>query len=126
MEKIYVESVYAKRVYAIRGAIDVKENTETAILQATEAVLRDIVNKNGLEEEDIISAIFTVTPDLTAAFPAAAARKLGWTNTALICAKEIPVPGAMKKVVRVLIHAYMENKPVHIYLGRTWELRPDL
>ncbi|MDN5344024.1 MAG: chorismate mutase [Clostridia bacterium] len=115
-----------KKVRGLRGAIDVAENTAAAILAATEDLLREIVTRNKLGVEDIISAIFTVTPDLNAAFPAAAARRLGWKEAALMCATEIPVPDSLAMIVRVLIHAYSDHEPVHVYLGRAGELRPDL
>lgn len=113
-------------VRGLRGAVDVAENTADAILTATEELLREIVTRNRLAVEDIISAIFTVTPDLDAAFPAEAARRLGWKEAALMCATEILVPGSLPRVVRVLIHAYSDRPPVHVYLGRAAELRPDL
>ncbi len=115
-----------KKVRGLRGAVDVEENTAPAIIAATERLLREIVIRNELETGDIISAIFTVTPDLDAAFPAAAARRLGWLDVALMCAREIPVPGSQRGIVRVLIHAYSDHQPVHVYLGRASQLRPDL
>lgn len=118
--------IMAKKVYGLRGATCVPENTADAILAATENLLQEISVKNGLAAQDVISAFFTVTPDLNAAFPAAAARKFGWQQAALMCATEIPVPGSMESIVRVLIHAYLEKAPVHIYLGRATRLRPDL
>ncbi|WP_258359045.1 chorismate mutase [Moorella sulfitireducens (nom. illeg.)] len=114
------------RVWGIRGAVDVPVNTATAILAATEGLLREIQTRNRLVVKDIISAFFTVTPDLNAAFPAEAARRLGWQEAALLCATEIPVPGSLPGVVRVLIHAYSDREPVHVYLGRAVQLRPDL
>ncbi|KYH33030.1 chorismate mutase [Neomoorella mulderi] len=114
------------KVRGLRGAVDVPENTAAAILTATEGLLREILARNRLAVEDIISAIFTVTPDLNAAFPAEAARRLGWQEVALMCATEIPVPGSLPGVVRVLIHAYSDREPVHVYLGRAAQLRPDL
>ncbi|MBE3571370.1 MAG: chorismate mutase [Moorella humiferrea] len=114
------------KVRGFRGAVDVKENKAAAILEATERLLRELQNRNRLAVEDIISAIFTVTPDLNAAFPAEAARRLGWHSTALMCATEIPVPGSLPGIIRVLIHAYSDREPVHVYLGRASELRPDL
>ncbi|WP_338817801.1 Chorismate mutase AroH [Moorella thermoacetica] len=115
-----------KKVRGLRGAVDVEENTAPAIIAATEQLLREIVIRNDLETGDIISAIFTVTPDLDAAFPAEAARRLGWLDVALMCAREIPVPGSQPGIVRVLIHAYSDHQPVHVYLGRASQLRPDL
>ncbi|QGP93722.1 Chorismate mutase AroH [Neomoorella glycerini] len=114
------------KVRGLRGAVEVPENTASAILTATEGLLREIMVRNRLAVEDIISAIFTVTPDLNAAFPAEAARRLGWQEAALLCATEIPVPGSLAGIVRVLIHAYSDREPVHVYLGRAAQLRPDL
>ncbi|MDK2820223.1 MAG: chorismate mutase [Clostridia bacterium] len=114
---------YEGKVQGIRGAIDVKENTAEAILTATDYLLREIIAKNGLKEDNVISAFFTLTQDLNAAFPAEAARKLGWRETALMCAAEIPVLGSLPKIIRVLIHAYCEKKPVHVYLGKATQLR---
>jgi len=115
-----------KRLWGIRGAIQVPHNSQKAILEATERLLKEIIERNGLQREDVVSAFFTLTPDLNAAFPAEAARKLGWEEVALLCASEIQVPGSLPKVVRVLIHAYLEHKPVHVYLGQAAQLRPDL
>ncbi len=115
-----------KKVRGLRGAVDVPENTAAAILTATEGLLREVIKRNQLEAENIVSAIFTVTPDLNAAFPAAAARHLGWQAAALMCAVEIPVPGSPAGIVRVLIHVYSDREPVHVYLGRAVALRPDL
>jgi len=115
-----------KKVRGLRGAIDVPENSATDIITATERLLREITAKNRLAVQDIISAIFTVTPDLNAAFPATAARNLGWQQTALMCAVEIPVPESLPGIVRVLIHAYTAAEPVHVYIGRAAQLRPDL
>jgi len=115
-----------KRLWGIRGAIQVSHNSQKAILEATERLLKEIIERNGLQREDVVSAFFTMTPDLNAAFPAEAARKLGWEEVALLCASEIQVPGSLPKVVRVLIHAYLEHKPVHVYLDQAAQLRPDL
>lgn len=115
-----------KKVRGLRGAVDVPENTAPAIIAATEGLLLEIVARNKLVLEDIISAFFTVTPDLNAAFPAEAARRLGWVDIALMCATEITVPGSQPGIVRVLIHAYSDREPIHIYLGRAAQLRPDL
>jgi tRNA (cmo5U34)-methyltransferase len=90
--------------HAIRGAVIVHENTPEAIHGATRELLMAIMERNSLEPANIVSAFFTVTSDLNAAFPAKAARQLGWHNVALICAQEIPVPGAMESCMRVLLH----------------------
>jgi chorismate mutase len=116
-------------VRAIRGAITVNENTREDILKATRELLNEIILKNELEQDDIISAIFTLTNDLNAVFPAVAARELGWTDISLMCTNEICVPGSLEKCVRVLIHFNTEksNKDInHVYLKGAEKLRPDL
>jgi chorismate mutase len=110
---------------AIRGAATTAGNTPADISTATQAMLQEIMAANYLSPQQIISAIFTLTPDLNAAFPAAAARALGWTDVPMMCAQEIPVPGALAKVVRVLIHADTDQPAHHIYLGGARALRPD-
>src|SRR3954463_382162 len=116
------------RVVALRGANTVTENTAEAILAATDLLMREILSRNELGADDLVSCIFTLTPDLDAEFPAVAARKLGLSNVPLLCAREIPVPGALPKVIRVLIHAYKPNgqPPEHVYLHDARKLRLDL
>ena len=113
----------------IRGAITVQENTSEAIKEATKELLQKIVEENLLVLEDIVSAIFTVTPDLNADFPASSAREIGWDRVPLLCATEIPVPGAMERCIRVLIHvntALGQEEIKHIYLREAVRLRRDL
>lgn len=113
----------------IRGAVDVPRNTREAILERTQELLRAAVAANGVRPDDIAAAFFTMTPDLDADFPAHAARRLGWTQVPLMCATEIAVPGAMKRVVRVLLLVNSNAPPSrirHPYLGATPCLRPDL
>jgi|SRR5512135_2126007 chorismate mutase len=88
----------------IRGATTVENNTKEEILAATTELLQIIIERNNLHVEDIVSALFSVTHDLDAAFPARAARLLGWTDVALMCTREIPVPGSLGKCIRVLVH----------------------
>ncbi len=88
----------------IRGATTVDNNTKEEILAATTELLQIIIERNNLHVEDIVSALFSVTHDLDAAFPARAARLLGWTDVALMCTREIPVPGSLGKCIRVLVH----------------------
>src|ERR1700730_13083518 len=88
----------------IRGATTVEHNDREEILAGTTELLELIVQKNGLQTEDIASAIFTLTDDLNAEFPAVAARSMGWTEVALMCAREIPVPDSLSKCIRVLLH----------------------
>ena len=114
------------RVVALRGANEVTENTAEAILSATDKLMREILSRNALGADDLVSCIFTLTPDLDAQFPAAAARAMGLSSVPLLCAREIPVPGALPNVIRVLIHAYMGQPPEHIYLRDAAKLRLDL
>jgi chorismate mutase len=114
---------------AIRGAITVERDEPALIYDATRALLTEIVARNGISTADIISVIFTVTPDLTSAFPALAARSLGWLDVPLLCTMEIPVPGALGRCIRVLLHvesARARAEIRHVYLGDAVVLRPDL
>jgi len=106
----------------------VEKNTAEAILAATRELLELIVEANDLKVKDVASAIFTTTPDLTAAFPAKAAREMGWRDVALLDAQEIPVPGSLERCVRVLIHWNTEKSAAeirHVYLRGARTLRPD-
>jgi chorismate mutase len=114
------------RLVALRGANTVTENTAEAILDATDALMREMLARNELGAEDLVSCIFTLTPDLDAEFPAVAAREMGLSTVPLLCAREIPVPGALPQVIRVLIHAYMAKPAEHVYLGEAAKLRLDL
>ncbi|MYC28940.1 MAG: chorismate mutase [Chloroflexi bacterium] len=110
----------------LRGATRADENTAEDIYGATRELLQDLIEANGIVERDVAMVYFTVTPDLNAAFPAAAARQLGWNNTALMCATEIPVPGSLPGCVRVLmlINTEKESGDLHnIYLKGTDVLR---
>lgn len=116
-------------VRALRGAITVEANDSDQIIEETGVLLKKIVEENKLDAEDIISIIFTVTEDLNAAFPAVAARQLGWTSTALMCTREIDVPGSLKKCIRVLMHINSEKSKdelKHIFLKEARSLRPDI
>lgn len=110
---------------AIRGAASVTENSPQAILAATREMLVEIMRRNQLTTDRVVSALFTLTPDLNAAFPAAAARELGWQEVPLLCAQEIAVPGALPRIVRVLLHVITDQAVVHVYLGEAARLRPD-
>ena len=116
------------RLVALRGANTVTENTAEAILSATDALMREILARNGLGADDLVSCIFTLTPDLDAQFPAVAAREMGLSSVPLLCAREIPVRGALPQVIRVLIHGYKPDgtPPEHVYLGDAAKLRLDL
>jgi chorismate mutase len=116
------------RLFALRGATDVAADERQAILDATAMLLREILERNALGPEDVVSAVFTVTGDLTAEFPAVAARQNGFSAVPLLCAREIEVAGAMPRVVRVLMHYHApeEHRPQHVYLGEARRLRLDL
>jgi len=115
-------------VRGIRGAITVAANTERAILDATRGLLTGMVRSNDVETDEIAAVVFTTTPDLNAAFPAEAARQLGWQNVALMSGVEMNVPGALARCIRVLLHFYTA-KPArelkHMYLRAAANLRPD-
>jgi chorismate mutase len=116
------------RLFALRGANSVERNDAQDILDATTELMREIMQRNGLEPEKVVSCIFTATNDLNAEFPAVAARGLGFEGVPLLCAREIAVPRSLQHVIRVLIHYYAEDdhKPQHIYLGEASVLRTDL
>ena len=115
-------------VRAVRGAITVPCDDAHAIHDAVGELLRAICDANALATDDVVSAMFTVTPDLTAAFPAEAARACGWHNVPLLCATEIAVPGALPRCVRILLHVsrWWSAPPRHLYLRDAARLRPDL
>jgi chorismate mutase len=113
---------------ALRGAITVEANEPDAILSATEELVRAVMERNALDPERMVSCIFTCTSDLDAEFPAVAARNLGLSSVPLLCAREIDVPGALPKVIRLLLHCYTdpETEPKHVYLREAESLRRDL
>ena len=116
-------------VRAIRGAVQVNANERDAILEGTAELVGAVMSRNDLTTDDVISVLFTVTPDLTAEFPALAARKIGFHDVPLICASEIPVPGAMPRVVRLLAHvetARPRSEIQHVYLRGAAALRLDI
>ena len=117
-----------ERLHALRGAISVPEDDAPQILEATTELMNEIMARNEMAPEQVVSCIFTVTDDLTAEFPAVAARALGFERVPLLCAREIPVPGSLPRVIRVLIHYYAaeEHKPAHVYLREAAGLRADL
>jgi len=117
------------KVRGIRGAITVARDERGAVLDATERLLREIVRRNGFASADVASALFTVTPDLVSEFPAAAARRMGWTLVPLLNFTEIGVPGRLERCIRVLVHVNTvrtQNEMVHVYLREAVALRPDL
>jgi chorismate mutase len=116
------------RLHGIRGATTVTTNDAGEILAATDELLRALIQANELAPDDIVSAFFTVTKDLDAAFPARAAEDFGWNIVALLHATEIPVPGSLPKCIRLLIHAYSSRNRAeikHCYLRGATVLRPD-
>ncbi len=116
-------------VRALRGAIQISGNERQAILDGTSTLVQALLERNNLRSEDIISIVFTATPDLTAEFPAYAARQLGLTDVPLLCAVEIDVPQAMPRVLRLLAHVSTDlTRPDlrHVYLGGAAALRTDL
>jgi len=118
-----------RRLHAIRGAITVARDDAADLLGATRELLSAIIERNSLVAEDVVSAIFTLTPDLASEFPALAARELGWRDAALLCTMEIPVPGSLARTIRVLVHVEFETPRAsveHVYLRDAIVLRPDL
>ena len=116
------------RLIAFRGANTVAANEPEPILDATEELMHELMTRNGLAAEDLVSCIFTLTEDLDAEFPAVAARRMGLSKVPLLCSREIPVPGSLPQVIRVLIHAYAPDSadPQHVYLGDARALRLDI
>jgi len=116
------------RLWAVRGATKVASNEAGEIVAATEELLRELMSRNELESSHMVSCVFTSTDDLDAEFPAVAARRIGLDDVPLLCSREIPVPGSMQGVIRVLLHYYAApgHSPVHTYLGEAQGLRSDL
>jgi chorismate mutase len=116
------------RLHALRGATTVHANDAEAILDATDTLMRAVLERNALSAEDLVSCVFTLTDDLDAEFPAVAARRIGLSAVPLLCAREIPVPGSLPRVIRVLIHCYLAEgrEPEHVYLNEAARLRLDL
>lgn len=118
-----------QRVRAIRGAIVVENDTPEQIMEKTSELLLEMVSVNRIAQNDIIQIMFTATQDLTSAFPAAAARKLGWVDTPLITAVEMNVSNSLSRCIRVLMTVYTtlpKDEVVHVYVGQARSLRPDL
>jgi chorismate mutase len=116
------------RLWAVRGATKVGRNDPGLIVSATEELMHELISRNELTPERMVSCIFTSTHDLNAEFPAVAARNLGLDMVPLLCAREIDVPGAMPAVIRTLVHYYApaDHTPAHAYLGEAQDLRSDL
>jgi chorismate mutase len=116
------------KLRALRGATTVDENEPEAILSATEELVREVMERNELQPEQMVSCIFTCTNDLDAEFPAVAARNLGLSSVPLLCAREIDVPGSLPRVIRLLLHCYADpdTDARHVYLREAESLRRDL
>jgi chorismate mutase len=116
-------------VRGVRGATTVGKNDREEILERTGELLRALVERNGIVPADIASAVFSVTGDIDAEFPAVAARRMGWIYTPLMCTREIPVPGSLPLCIRVLLHVNTDRPQediIHLYLREARKLRPDL
>jgi chorismate mutase len=116
-------------VRAIRGATQVEADDRERILEATRELVTEVMERNGLSTDDVISVVFTATPDLTAEFPALAARKLGFDDVPLLCATEIDVPHALPRVIRLLAHIETDrprSELQHVYLRGAVRLRLDI
>lgn len=116
------------RLRAVRGATTVPADTPHEIALAVTELLDALRRDNNFEMDELVSAIFTVTPDLTSAFPAESARKAGWEDVPLLCSAEIAVPGSLPRCLRVLLHVerHWDVAPAHVYLRDAVALRPDL
>jgi len=118
-----------QRLRALRGATTATADEGRAIVDATERLLAEMIGRNGIATEDLVSMIFTTTSDLSAEFPAAAARALGLSSVPLLCAREIDVPGSVPRCIRVLMHLYTtrgDESLRHVYLEGAEQLRTDL
>jgi chorismate mutase len=117
-----------KRLFAVRGAVQAEANEAAAIRAASAELVGEVIARNQLQPEQIVSCLFTCTDDLDAEFPAVAARELGLDSVPLLCAREIDVPGAMPRVIRLMAHYYAaaDHSPAHVYLGEAQKLRADL
>jgi chorismate mutase len=117
------------KIWAVRGAITIPEDTPEAVLAATRELLQALLEANEMISDNLVSILFTVTPDIHSEFPAVAARQLGLTDTPLTCAQEIAKDGALPLCIRVLIHFYTslaKNELKPVYLREAMRLRPDL
>ena len=117
-----------ERVFAVRGAAQADADERDAILSAADELIRELMARNDLEPDSMISCILTCTDDLSAEFPAVAARALGLDRVPLLCTREMNVPGAMERVIRAMVHYYApaDHRPSHAYLGAARALRSDL
>lgn len=116
------------RLFALRGATTVDENDAEAILTATTELMHELMERNALDADAMVSCIFTLTDDLDAQFPAVAARRMGLSRVPLMCAREVPVPGSLPQVIRVMVHYYAapDHESAHVYLRGARVLRTDI
>ncbi len=117
------------RLVAVRGATTVEADTPEQIRERTSELLKEMMHRNSIAPDDIVSLIFTATPDLVSDFPAVSARNMGLSRTPLLCSQEIPVAGSVERCVRVMMHAYSrsaKNEIRHAYLHGARQLRTDL
>ena len=115
------------RLWGIRGAITVEADTKSALAEAVSLLVGEIMLRNSLQPEDIVSAIFTTTPDLKCGFPATFARQeAGWSSVPMLCMHELAPEGSLPMCLRVLVHAYLPAQPKNVYLRGAKALRPDL
>ncbi len=129
LARLLARTLRIPSVRAIRGATSVPSDDPQAITEATHELLEALRVHNHLDAAEVISAIFTVTPDLVSRFPAEAARGVGWEGVPLLCTTEIPVPGGLPRCLRVLLHVqrpWNGIPPRHVYLREAAGLRPDL
>jgi chorismate mutase len=118
-----------RKMRAVRGATTVESDDAEQVVSATRELLTTLAERNAIAHDLVISAIFTVTPDITSEFPARAARELGWVDVPLLCAMEIPTSRGLTHCIRVLLHIETElprSALRHVYLRDAKELRPDL
>jgi chorismate mutase len=128
MEMAEMSEQREERVFALRGAVQAARNDRESILTSTDELLQEMIARNDLAADRMISCILTCTDDLDAEFPAVAARELGLDEVPLLCTRELAVPGAMERVIRAMLHYYapMDHTPAHVYLGAARGLRSDL
>jgi chorismate mutase len=118
----------AMRLFALRGATSIARDEAPLILDGTRELLQEILEANALTPDDVVSCLFTCTPDLTAEYPAVAAREMGFNTVPLLCAQEMAIPGSLARVVRLLMHFYAEedHEVRHVYQGEARRLRLDI
>jgi chorismate mutase len=118
----------AMRLFALRGATSIERDEASLILAGTTTLLQEILERNALQPDDVVSCIFTCTQDLTAEYPAVAARAMGFNQVPLLCAQELAVPGSMARVVRLMMHFYApeDHEVRHVYQGEARHLRLDI